>query len=193
MSENDFLIRTATPDDAAQLAAIYRPYVEGTAITFEYEAPTEEEFRSRIAHTLERYPYLVAADRDNPSHLIGYAYAGVYHGRAAYSWSVETSIYVAKDERKRGIGRALHEELEEALKEMGIQNMYACITALPEDRTDDPYLTDGSIRFHEKLGYALCARFHKCGYKFNEWYDVIWMEHMLGSHPTPAPELSWID
>ena len=193
MSENSFLIRTATPDDAAQLAAIYRPYVEGTAITFEYVAPTEEEFRSRIAHTLERYPYLVAREKDNPAHLLGYAYAGVYHGRAAYSWSVETSIYVAQAERKRGLGRALHTELEEELRAMGIQNMYACITALPEGRADDPYLTDASIRFHERLGYNLCARFRKCGYKFNEWYDVVWMEHMLGSHPTPAPVLSWME
>ncbi len=192
MSEKDFLIRTATPDDAAALAAIYRPYVEGTAITFEYEAPTEEEFRSRIAHTLERYPYLVAEEKDDPANLLGYAYAGVYHGRAACSWSVETSIYVDKAERKRGIGRALHAALEEELRAMGIQNMYACITALPEDRTDDPYLTDASIRFHERLGYELCARFHKCGYKFGQWYDVVWMEHMLGSHPTPAPELSWM-
>ncbi|RRF92505.1 MAG: N-acetyltransferase [Coriobacteriaceae bacterium] len=192
MSEKDFLIRTATPDDAAALAAVYRPYVEGTAITFEYEAPTEEEFRFRIAHTLERYPYLVAQEKDDPAHLLGYAYAGVYHGRAAYSWSVETSIYVDKTERQRGIGRALHKELEVELRAMGIQNMYACITALPEDRTDDPYLTDASIRFHERLGYELCARFHKCGYKFGQWYDVVWMEHMLGSHPTPAPELSWM-
>ena len=192
MSEKDFLIRTATPDDAAALAAIYRPYVEGTAITFEYEAPTEEEFRSRIAHTLERYPYLVAADKADPFHLLGYAYASVYHGRAAYSWSVETSIYVAKSERTKGIGRALHAELEDELKEMGIQNMYACITALPEDRSDDPYLTDASIRFHEKLGYALCARFARCGYKFSQWYDVVWMERMIGTHPTPAPALPWM-
>ncbi|MCC6108055.1 MAG: N-acetyltransferase family protein [Atopobium sp.] len=193
MSEKDFLIRTATPDDAAALAAIYRPYVEGTAITFEYEAPTEEEFKSRIAHTLERYPYLVAQEKDDPARLLGYAYAGVYHGRAAYSWSVETSIYVAQTERGRGLGKALHHELEKELKAMGIQNMYACITALPEDRADDPYLTDASIRFHEKLGYELCARFRKCGYKFSKWYDVVWMEHMLGKHPTPAPELSWME
>lgn len=192
MSERDFLIRSATPDDAAALAAIYRPYVEGTAITFEYEAPSAEEFKSRIAHTLERYPYLVAADKADPFHLLGYAYASVYHGRAAYSWSVETSIYVAKSERTKGIGRALHAELEDELKEMGIQNMYACITALPEDRSDDPYLTDASIRFHEKLGYALCARFARCGYKFGQWYDVVWMERMIGTHPTPAPALPWM-
>ena len=192
MSERDFLIRSATPDDAAALAAIYCPYVEGTAITFEYEAPSAEEFSSRIAHTLERYPYLVAADKADPFHLLGYAYASVYHGRAAYSWSVETSIYVAKSERTKGIGRALHAELEDELKEMGIQNMYACITALPEDRSDDPYLTDASIRFHEKLGYALCARFARCGYKFGQWYDVVWMERMIGTHPTPAPALPWM-
>lgn len=192
MSARDFLIRSATPDDAAALAAIYRPYVEGTAITFEYEAPSAEEFSSRIAHTLERYPYLVAADKADPFHLLGYAYASVYHGRAAYSWSVETSIYVAKSERTKGIGRALYAGLEEKLSQMGIQNMYACITALPEDRTEDPYLSDASIRFHERLGYALCARFARCGYKFGQWYDVVWMERMIGTHPTPAPALPWM-
>lgn len=192
MSEQSILIRPATPDDGERLAAIYRPYVEETAITFEYEAPSAEEFSSRIAHTLECYPYLVAQEIDDPAHLLGYAYAGVYHGRAAYSWSVETSIYVAQTDRGRGLGRALHAELEEELKAMGIQNMYACITALPEDRTEDPYLGDASIRFHERLGYALCARFARCGYKFGQWYDVVWMERMIGTHPTPAPALPWM-
>lgn len=192
MSEQGILIRPATPDDGERLAAIYRPYVEETAITFEYEAPSAEEFKSRIAHTLERYPYLVAQEIDDPAHLLGYAYAGVYHGRATYSWSVETSIYVAQTDRGRGLGRALHAELEDELKEMGIQNMYACITALPEDRTEDPYLGDASIRFHERLGYALCARFARCGYKFGQWYDVVWMERMIGTHPTPAPALPWM-
>lgn len=191
MSEQGILIRPATPDDGERLAAIYRPYVEETAITFEYEAPSAEEFRSRIAHTLERYPYLVAQEIDDPAHLLGYAYAGVYHGRAAYSWSVETSIYVAQDSRRRGTGSLLHSELLKELGRRGIQNVYACITAIPEDRADDAHVTDASIRFHERQGYRMIGRFRKCGYKFGTWYDVVWMERLIGEHPTPAPRLSW--
>lgn len=191
MSEQGILIRPATPDDGERLAAIYRPYVEETAITFEYEAPSAEEFRSRISHTLERYPYLVAADREDPSHILGYAYAGMYYGRTAYAWSAETSIYVAQDARRRGTGSLLHSELLKELGRRGIQNVYACITAIPEDRADDAHVTDASIRFHERQGYRMIGRFRKCGYKFGTWYDVVWMERLIGEHPTPAPRLSW--
>lgn len=191
MSEQGILIRPAIPDDGERLAAIYRPYVEETAITFEYEAPSAEEFSSRIAHTLERYPYLVAADREDPSHILGYAYAGMYYGRAAYAWSAETSIYVAQDARRRGTGSLLHSELLKELGRRGIQNVYACITAIPEDRADDAHVTDASIRFHERQGYRMIGRFRKCGYKFGTWYDVVWMERLIGEHPTPAPRLSW--
>jgi phosphinothricin acetyltransferase len=192
MSEQASSSALPPPPTQKALAAIYRPYVEGTAITFEYEVPTTDEFRSRISHTLERYPYLVATDREDPGRILGYAYAGMYYGRAAYAWSAETSIYVDRAQRAKGIGRALYAGLEEKLSQMGIQNMYACITALPEDRTEDPYLGDASIRFHERLGYALCARFARCGYKFGQWYDVVWMERMIGTHPTPAPALPWM-
>ena len=152
MSERDFLIRSATPDDAAALAAIYRPYVEGTAITFEYEAPSAEEFSSRIAHTLERYPYLVAADKADPFHLLGYAYASVYHGRAAYSWSVETSIYVAKSERTKGIGRALHAELEDELRS----------AASSLDDTDGVLVSESgtSLYLHREGGYHIALFAH---------------------------------
>ncbi len=184
-------LRPATADDAEALSRIYAPYVETTAITFEYEAPTAEEFRRRIAETEERYPWLVACGQDNPSHIFGYAYASVYHGRPAYWWSVETSIYLAQDARGKGIGRILHDGLVEELKRRGIQNMYACITAIPEGRRGDPYLTDASIRFHTKLGYRMIGRFQECGYKFSRWYDVVWMELMIGDHPVPAPPLGW--
>ena len=117
-------IRPAGPNDAAALLAIYRPYVENTAITFEYDVPTEEEFRARIAHTITRYPYLIAEREGRP---VGYAYAGPFKERAAYDWAVEVSIYVAQECRRSGIGRALYRALEEVLAEMGIQNLEACI------------------------------------------------------------------
>ena len=105
-------LRIATIQDAAALLDIYAPYVENTAITFEYDVPTLEEFTGRIRHTLEKYPYLVAV-RD--SEIIGYAYAGAFYGRAAYDWSAETTIYVKKGCRHIGVGKLLYQALETAL------------------------------------------------------------------------------
>ncbi len=170
-------LRTATTDDARRIREIYEPYVLSTAITFEYEVPSEEEFVRRISHTLERYPYVVAEDTDGK--VVGYAYAGAYYERAAYSRSVEVSVYVEAGQHRRGVGRRLYEELERQLRERGFLNLTACIAW-----TDEPnrYLTHQSPIFHKHMGYEQCAHFHKIGYKFRRWFDVIWMEKMLGEH-----------
>ena len=89
--QGDISLRIASPADAPALAEIYAPYVEQTAVSFEYDAPTPDEFARRIERTLEKYPYLVAERAGVP---VGYAYAGAFHSRAAYGWAVETSIYV---------------------------------------------------------------------------------------------------
>lgn len=173
-------IRVATEEDASSLLEIYKPYVENTAITFEYVSPSEEEFRSRIRNTLRNYPYLVAEENGR---ILGYAYASVFHGREAYQHSVETSIYVAMEERGRGIGAVLYGVLEEWLKMQRVYNLYACITYA--DR-EDTYVTDGSIRFHEKCGYTIVGRHQLSGYKFDRWYGVLWMEKMIGERPRIA-------
>ena len=170
------IIRSATVEDAEAILNIYAYYVEKTAITFEYDVPTLEEMKRRIGKTLEKYPYLVILRDDK---IQGYAYAGPFKERAAYDWSVETTIYLAHDAVKRGLGKKLYFALEEALKEMGILNLYACIGYPIEE---DQYLTKNSAEFHEHLGYTTVGRFHKCGYKFNRWYDMIWMEKIIGSH-----------
>lgn len=170
------IIRLATADDAEKLLDIYRPYVERTAITFEYDVPELHEFRSRIIKTLYKYPYLVAEDRDK---IVGYAYAGPFKERAAYQWAVETSIYVDWNCRRKGVGKLLHDSLRDALCRLGILNMNACITYTD---SEDEYLTNASMRFHERLGYNLVAHFHKCGKKFDRWYDMIWMEKHIGEH-----------
>ena len=170
------IIRLATADDAEELLGIYGPYVEHTAITFEYDVPTLEEFRNRIIKTMSKYPYLVAEDNGK---LIGYAYAGPFRERAAYQWAVETSIYVDRNYRGNGVGRKLHDALSEALRKQGILNMNACVTYTEQD---DEYLTKVSKRFHEKLGYKLAAHFNKCGKKFDRWYDILWMEKHIGEH-----------
>lgn len=173
-------IRMATTGDADQLLNIYAPYVTDTAITFEYKVPDAEEFRLRISNTLKKYPYLVVED-DN-GNLFGYAYADVFKSRAAYDWTVETSVYVKMGESGKGLGRLLHDALENELKQMGILNMCACITY---PRSEDPYITDNSIRFHEHLGYRMVGHFSQCGYKFNHWYDMVWMEKHIGEHKVP--------
>lgn len=173
------LIRPADPEDAEALLKIYAPYVLQTAITFEYEVPSVEEFAGRVRATLARYPYL-AAERDGK--IVGYAYVSAFHARPAYDWAAETSIYVAQACRGDGVGRALYEKLEEVLRRQNILNLNACI-AFP--RGEDPHLTDGSPKFHERLGYRTVGHFHQCGYKFDTWYDMIWMEKLLGEHPVP--------
>ncbi len=174
-------IRTATLADAEAILTIYRPYVLHTAITFEYEVPTVEEFRERIENTLKRYPYLVAV-KDGA--IVGYAYAGSFHTRAAYDWGKELSVYVAMEEKRQGIGRMLYEAMEAALKRMGVCNLYACI-ASPE--AEDEYLTHDSERFHARLGFEKIALFRQCGYKFGRWYNMIWMEKVIGEHRCHQP------
>lgn len=169
------IIRTAKPEDAEALLKIYAPYVEETAISFEYETPSVEEFRRRIEKTLEKYPYLVAELNGEPA---GYCYASPFKERDAYSWGVEMTIYIRRDCRKCGLGKRLYEKLEAILKAQDILNLNACIA----------YPHPESIAFHEKMGYQTVAHFHKCGYKLGKWLDMVWMEKMLSEHPdVPKP------
>ena len=173
--ENELNIRIATTEDAAALLAIYAPYVENTTITFEYDVPTLADFEARILHTLARYPYLVACIDGVP---VGYAYAGAFKSRAAYDYAVELSVYIKDGMHGRGIGKALYAAMETLLAKQHVTNLNACIT----------YPGEGSVQFHEKLGYTTVAHFHKCGYKFGKWLDMIWMEKFLAEHAqTPAP------
>ena len=140
---NEINIRVATVEDAQQILQIYAPYIEKTAITFEYEVPVLEEFRGRIQHTLKKYPYLVA---EEAGEILGYAYTGPFKERAAYDWAVETTIYVKEDKKQRGIGKLLYQALEEISEAQNILNMNACI-AYPEN--EDEHLTKNSVQFHE--------------------------------------------
>ena len=162
-------IEIAKPEDVKRLLKIYQPYVLNTAITFEYEVPSIKEFRQRIINTLKNYPYLVAKIDDE---IVGYAYTSAFKNRAAYNWSVETSVYVDVDYHNIGIGKTLYRVLEDISKKQNILNMNACI-AIPNER---------SISFHHHMGYVQVAYFHQCGYKLDKWYDMIWMEKMLGEH-----------
>lgn len=159
-------IRSAQIEDAADLVAIYAPYVETTAITFETEVPTVVDFASRIEKTLVKFPYLVAVEDGK---IIGYAYASTYYARAAYDWTVELSVYINQEARGKGIGSMLYDALEEDLTARGFKNFLACI-ALPNP---------ASIALHEKRGYEQVAHFKKVGYKFDTWHDIVWLQKSL--------------
>lgn len=173
--ESRITIRPVSIADADRLLEIYAPYVQKTAVTFEYEVPTLPEFKDRIAGITSRYPFL-AALKDGK--IEGYAYASAFKERAAYDWSVETSIYIDTDFHGQGIGSCLYEHLENILKKQSICNLCACIA----------YPNPESIGFHEHMGYKEVAHFHKSGYKFNTWYDMIWMEKFINDHtPNQKP------
>ena len=180
-------VRIAGGEDAEKLLAIYAPYVENTAITFEYEVPSIEEFRERIEHTLSRYPTLLQS------------VAGRYWLRLRirvrsappYAWAVETSIYIRTDAKHLGLGKLLYNALEGALRLQNITNVNACIA---HPTVPDEYLTLNSEQFHEHLGYSFVGRFTGCAYKFGRWYDMVWMEKHIGEHAAePAPVRSFDD
>lgn len=176
-------IRLAEKKDAHNLLEIYSYYVKNTAISFEYEVPTEEEFGNRIVKISERYPFLVG---ELDTQIVGYAYANAFRERKAYDWAVESSIYVDKNYRGMGIGRQLYEELEDCVRSQGIVNMNACI-AVPE--VPDEYLTNDSELFHECLGFYKVGQLNNCGYKFHRWYHIIYMEKMIGAHLDRQPPM----
>lgn len=176
-------IRMATEADAAELLAIYAPYILKTGITFEYAVPTETQFRERIRHVLEKYPYLVA---EKNGEIVGYSYAKEFGERAAFSRSVETVLYLKENARGGGIGRLLYGELERLLKQQNVTNMYA---AVAYRETEDDTITHASPKFHLAMGYEKKAHFTACGYKFDRWYDIIWYEKMIAPHGENPPPL----
>lgn len=175
------LIRPAQLSDAKDLLEIYAYYVTETAITFEYEVPSLADFKARMQSVQSFYPYLLAEEDER---ILGYAYASAFHPRAAYAWSAEVTVYLDKAARGKKIGARLYGSLESILKEMGVLNLNACIA---QAEVEDDYLTNVSQSFHEKQGYQLVGTFHKSGYKFNRWYNMIWMEKLIGKHEIDVP------
>lgn len=167
-------LRIASPHDAECLSQIYAYYVDTSSISYEYVAPTVEEFSSRISHKLEQYPYIVAELDGKP---VGYAYASQYRERAAYGWCVELSVYVSRHCIGRGVGTALYTALLELLRLQNIVIAYSAIT-LPND---------ASIALHEKMGFTLAGRFHASGYKMGQWWELAWYQKQLNPMQCPPP------
>ena len=162
------MLRIATTDDIPAILAIYAPYIETSTATFEYDVPCLRSFTQRFLDITAQYPWLVWEENGE---ILGYAYASAPYSRAAFSWCAEPSIYLKPEAKGRGIGKRLYAALEAILKDQGYQVLYALIT---DENLD-------SIRFHEKLGYKKSVHFPDCGFKFNRWLGLVWMEKRLVS------------
>lgn len=175
MPSSSYLIRMATPEDASQMLDIYNPVVRNTPISFEVEPPTEQEFRQRIADTLQHLPWLVC---EFEGRIAGYAYATPFRSRSGYRWSVEVSVYVAEHFRRRGVASALYTALLEGLRILGYFNAYAGIS-LPNA---------ASVRAHERMGFRPVGAFLSAGFKLGEWHDVGFWRLTLQPHAADPSE-----
>ncbi len=166
------MIRFARESDLPAILDIYGPYVINTAVSFEYTVPGLEEFTERFHSITAQFPWLVWEENGK---ILGYAYASLPFGRAAYRWVAASSVYLAPQAHRRGIGRKLYAALEDLLRIQGYRKTYAIITS------DNP----GSLAFHEQVGFRFLGEFPNCGVKFSKLYSVVWMEKDLNTADIP--------
>jgi L-amino acid N-acyltransferase YncA len=172
-------LRVASLEDAAAVSAIYAPYVERTAISFETEPPDAATMAQRIAKVLALHPWLVAtvADRDGNDQVVGYAYASPHRDRAAYRWSVDVAAYLDARFHRRGIAKRLYAALCTLLKMQRIVNAFGLIS-LPNA---------ASAALHESCGFVRCATETRVGYKFDAWHDVgMWQKALQTGAAAPV-------
>jgi phosphinothricin acetyltransferase len=172
------LIRLAREDDAAGLAAVYRPYVEDSRISFEERAPDAAEMARRIVGERPGFhPWLVA---EEDGRLLGFASSSPFRSRPAYRWSVETGIYLAADAHGRGLGKSLLSALVRLLEQQGYVVAVGAI-ALPND---------ASVRLHEALGFVHAGTYRGTGFKLGQWIDVgLWQKELAPRSPAPSEPL----
>ena len=168
-------IRPAQEGDAPAVAAIYAPYVDNTAVSFEAEAPTAAVMAERISATLDTHPWLVA-ERDGA--LVGFAYAGKHSQRAAYRWTVDVTVYVRQQERRSGVGRRLYAALLATLRGQGFRSAFAEVV-LPNP---------GSIRLHEAEGFKRVGTHRDVGFKLGRWHDIEYWRLGLSDGAGPPGE-----
>lgn len=171
-------LRSATPDDAAAIAAIYAPHVLAGTVSFEVAAPDARTMRTRMASSAGLYPWIVATNGDATGGVLGYAYATRFSEREAYRWAVETTIYIADVAQRQGVGRLLYEALIDTLRAQGFTQAIGRI-ALPNDR---------SITLHESVGFRRAGVFRQIGYKHGQWIDVGYWQCTLADPSTPPAE-----
>jgi L-amino acid N-acyltransferase YncA len=170
------LVRDATAADAGACAAVYAPYVLGTAITFELEPPSAAEMARRIAAAQERHAWVVLEDAGR---VAGYAYGGPYKERAAYRWSCEVSVYLEQGRRRGGAGRALYQALFDRLAARGYRTAVAGMT-LPNAASEG---------LHRALGFEPVGVWRRIGWKNGAWHDVAWVQRALAGGDDPPAEL----
>lgn len=170
-------IRFVKDSDLREVLDIYQYYIKNTDITFDYEVPLLPAFKDSLQETMMSMPFLVAVEENQ---VVGYAYANKFKGKKAYDWAVETTIYIDHKCTHQGIGVKLYDALFSILKELGYCRCYACIT----------YPNPGSIAFHQKFGFEEVGMFHRSGYKFGRWIDMIYMELSLQETDDPQPPKS---
>lgn len=174
---SELQIRDADSRDGAACAAIYAPYVEGSAVSFEERAPDAAEMAGRIERIAAAHAWLVA---EREGEVIAYAYAYSFQERPAYRWTVGVSVYVADGEQGRGVGRALYTALFDRLRESGFRMAHAGIT-LPNE---------ASVGLHQSLGFERVGVNREVGWKRGAWHDVGWFQMELapaGEGPPPEP------
>lgn len=166
-------IRFATAADLPAMLAIYAPYVENTAYSFEYTPPSPEAFAARFAHHTAQFPWLVWEEEGV---VLGYAYGSAPFARAAYQWCAEISVYLDPRIHRKGVGRALYEALERILDRQGYYLIYTIVTSS----------NTGSLAFHKALGYRETAVFPDLAYKFGGCHSVTWLEKRLKPVEIPS-------
>ena len=156
----------AAAEDVPAMLEIYRPYADGTTVSFEWGAPSLEAFSARIEKIMSAYPVL-ACKKEGV--VCGYAYASAAFERKSYAWSVDLSIYVAQRCCGQGMGRELERTISHLLKALGYRKLYALVTQE----------NSASIAFHESVGFHRVAFFPQQGYKMGRWLGVFWLEKEL--------------
>ena len=169
-------IRPATLADIPAIARIYAHAVATGTASFELTPPTDDEMRQRMQAILDgKFPYFVA---ELESKVAGYAYASFYRMRPAYRFTVEDSVYVAPENHRRGIGRALLEKLIESCTAHGFRQMIAVIG--DSDQA-------ASIGVHRACGFSDAGNLRNVGWKFGRWLDTVLMQRALGKGSTADP------
>ncbi len=166
-------VRDATPGDAAACRDVYAPYVTGTTVSFETEAPTAEEMARRIAAAQESHAWLVL---DDGGAVRGFAYGGPFMAREAYRWSCSVSVYLEPGRRRTGAGRLLYGALFDRLAARGYRRALAGV-ALPNE---------ASLGLHRALGFEDVGTYRRVGWKDGAWHDVTWLQRDLG-HDVDGP------
>jgi L-amino acid N-acyltransferase YncA len=169
----DAVIRFAVESDASDIAAIYRPYVETTRISFEEQAPDGSEIARRMDGVL--HPWLVA---EVDGRVVGYSSSSPYHRRRAYRWTIETSVYLSPEAKGQGYGRFLLSTLIEVLTRQGFVTAIGAI-ALPNP---------ASIALHQRLGFVPSGTYRAVGFKLGEWTDVSLWQRDLAPRPDKPQE-----